>query len=105
MPSPHISSITNTDSQLVCGIRQFTLFSLFPHYTLTATYGHNLVKQQDITPITSEQTHLAGLGIDVSLCEELLHNSHVLWTFHSCECSQHDRCVTCLVLLIHVTHI
>lgn len=82
--------------------QQQAVFSI----THNNTVGHNLEKQQDITPttITWEQTDLAGLGIDVPFCEELLHNSHVLWTFHSCECSQHDGRVTCFVLLIHVTH-
>ena len=50
-------------------------------------------------------SHLAGLGIDVPSCEELLHNPHVLGGFHSCERRQHDGRVARFVLLIHVTHL
>jgi len=50
-------------------------------------------------------TYLAGFGINISFCKEPLHNFHVLWLFHSWKRRKHYGCVTCHVLLIHVTHL
>lgn len=79
----------------------------FKNQQQAAAFGHSLEKRQDVAsaPSTWEHTDLAGLRIDVSFCEELLHDLHVLWTLHGCERSQHDGRVTRLVLLIHVTHL
>lgn len=56
------------------------------------------------TPVTFAETDLAGLGVDISFREKLLHNSHLLITFHSGEGGQHDGRVSRFVLLIDVTH-
>lgn len=50
-------------------------------------------------------TDLAGSSVDVALAEELLHNMHFLGRLHCGQRGQHDRCVSRLVLLVHVTHI
>ncbi len=50
------------------------------------------------------QTCLAGLGVDITLTEELLDHSHVVLLLHSRESSQHDGRVARLVLLIHTAH-
>lgn len=55
--------------------------------------------------MTNEQTDLTGFGVDVPFSEKLLHNFHVIWTFHSRKSSQHNGRVASFVLVIHVTHI
>lgn len=63
------------------------------------------LQQKRQQTIANSLTHLTGFCIDVSFGEELLNNSHVVWSFHSCKCGQHDGCVTGFVLLIHVAHL
>lgn len=51
------------------------------------------------------ETDLTGLGIDVSLGKELLHDPHVLWAVHGREGSQHDGRVARFVLVINVANL